>query len=98
LASPSGGLKFRAEMAAAGFAPVSASRHQQFGEFQEIGHAPGVFEVLVQLLVLPGTLTFFQNSSRKAGIFAAASFNPFSLRAMPHFSHIRACPVPCGTN
>ena len=46
-----------------------ASQAHQLAELEEVGHAAGRLEGLVQLVARrPATLTFFQNSSRSAGI------------------------------
>ena len=52
--------------------PVQRIERQQLGELQVVGDAAGVFEVLVQVVLGPGTETFCQNSSRSCGDLASA--------------------------
>src|ERR1700722_4564573 len=43
-----------AEMAAAGFLAMQRISRQEFGELEEVGHAAGVLEVLIERLAAPG--------------------------------------------
>ena len=86
-ASPSGRLVLLAEVAAAGLARGrSASRHMQLGELQEVGHAAGLLERLVELVAARrARVTFVPELLAQLGDLAAApSCRPASVRAMPH--------------
>ena len=70
-ASPSGRLVLDAEVAAAGLVALEGVEAHELAELEEVGHAAGVLERLVELLRRRrGRVTFFQNSSRRPGIFA----------------------------
>src|SRR5262249_1763701 len=85
-----GRLPLLAEVPAARLAALERVEAHQLAELQEVGHAAGLLERLVDLLVpsRPATRTSFQTSSRRAGISPTAFFRPASLRATPQYSHM----------
>jgi hypothetical protein len=72
-----------AEMAAADSLRSQGVDAHQFSEFEEIGHAAGLFEALLRSSPLPGTVHVLQNSSRNCADLADGRVRPSALRDMP---------------
>jgi len=85
------GLEFDAEMAAARFAAVQGVPAKDLGEFEEIGDAAGVFQVLVQLLVAAGDFDVFPKLLAQEGDLPQGLLQPlFIARHAAFFPH--QCP------
>jgi hypothetical protein len=86
-ASPSSVVLF-AEVAAARLVARERVHAHQLAELEEVGHAAGRLERLVELRRCRARLRFSQNSARSSGIFASAFFRSLALRAMPQLSQM----------
>src|ERR1041385_6446691 len=81
-------LIFFPEVAAARFFPVKGVADHELGQLHEVCD-PSAFSISGwKLSALPGITTFFQNSSRRAGIWASAFLSPASFLAIPQRSHM----------